>query len=136
MASLKDEAAFPKKATTLTTLTKQLSPIHAEVGRLTPEQRVGTYLASSILVVILGAIITLLVIWITTRPTLEYVKDNLNISIADTSKVQSLIEVTKTLQTEHTSQFRSIAELLVFTTLVPLFTLATGWIFGSKSKAE
>lgn len=70
--------------------------------------------------------------WWFTRPSLAEVQQLLG---AD-AKPNEVLEALRGLQRDHLDQFRDLFQLIVLSALVPLFTLLTGYAFGSKEKQE
>jgi hypothetical protein len=94
------------------------------------------YLALELLQPLLIAIcligLVLAIVWWRTQPTIAEVQLLAGCHAADAQCVQSdkLIEVYTKLATQHSDEFKSLFQLIVSSTLVPLFTLLAGYVFG------
>lgn len=90
----------------------------------------GSLLANRLLWVICGLSALFLVAWWLTLPSLQEVRDLLGASATPDQVVATWRE----LRGEHSGFFREQFQLVVLSTLVPLFTLLAGYAFGSRQR--
>jgi hypothetical protein len=92
------------------------------------------WLGAQMAVALLGVITCVsLLIWGTwwwERPTFEQVKT----LAGATATTKDLLELHRSLRTEHLNEFRTVSELLIASGFLPLFTLTAGYAFGSKHR--
>jgi hypothetical protein len=91
----------------------------------------GAKLAIGVLIAIGVMVIGFVGAWWYTLPTFTEVKAALGASSAPAEQV---IETFKTLREAHSVQVREFFQLVVTTTLVPLFTLLIGYAFGRQQR--
>ena len=93
-------------------------------------QLLGSRMAVGVLIAICVMTVVIWTAWWFERPTLEQVKALLGTSAA----AKEILEAQRQMQTEHLSTFRTLFELTVSSVLLPIFTLAAGYAFGSKAR--
>lgn len=92
-------------------------------------------LVSRLLWFICALAVGIIVVWLSTRPTLADAH-SLTKSTSTTAKVAAseVVETLRTLRKDHFEQFKSLFQLIVLSGLVPLFTLMAGYAFGGKER--
>ena len=90
----------------------------------------GSLLANRLLWVICGLIVLFLASWWWTLPSLQEVREVLG----DDATPDQVVATWRELRGEHLGVFRELFQLVVLSTLVPLFTLLAGYAFGSRQR--
>ncbi len=96
------------------------------------QELMGTRLASGVLVVICTLTVVFLFVWWFTRPSVEEIRTILGNDVNG----KELLEALRNLRTDHFNELRDLFQLLVVSSLVPLFTLLAGYSFGARQKQE
>jgi phosphate/sulfate permease len=102
------------------------------------QQWIGSKMLTRLLAVICAFALIFVIAWAVTIPKSAEVQLLAGCTGTDGKCIDAgkLLEVYSKLRTDHLDQFKSVFQIVVSSTLVPLFTLLAGYVFGKGEAAS